>query len=258
MEHTHTFTFLLSSSVLALGGCGTTVLGGGTSGGSSSSGTSGNGETTGASVGATGGPTGTTGGAFGAGGAASASVAVGTGGAVSASAAVGAGGATGACGSVGGGAIPGDVACWQSTVTVGTTPAPVPAGFATMDGGLTPAPCSLVGTWDVLPSTAYFATLPAYYSFDASGRFISGAPGADPCSGYDFAGNYVACGSVIWMSNFQGTRSFPDGCAYFNGARAGYSPQFSADCSELTVQVTADNCTGSGVFRDGGILKRRP
>jgi hypothetical protein len=161
-----------------------------------------------------------------------------------------AGASAGAAGSAGASPQPQDVTCWQSSIN--QTLVPIPGGIAVTG----PSSCSLVGTWDVVPSSAPFTATPLAISFDESGRFVLGPLGADLCLSHQQSGQYAVGSAALSIWNRQGSGLLS--CAQPPAGVAQYKTDFSPDCATLGLSVTIDNCTGSGLFRDGGNLHRRP
>jgi hypothetical protein len=124
--------------------------------------------------------------------------------------------------------------------------------------------CSLVGTWDTVPVSAFGGDrsddishqqiMPASFSFDDAGNFVA-APGVgiDLCVTHPMYGTYD-----LSLEVFQFTTNVGLGrCSVWSDAA--YLVSFSADCTSMsTIMNRWDNCTGGrGYFNSPTTLVRR-
>jgi hypothetical protein len=113
------------------------------------------------------------------------------------------------------------------------------------------AGCDVYGTWD-MDIDGYDHPPAITISFDEHGNFVAGPKGTDLCSSHAQTGKYGYDGGSFSIISVIGASS----CNVNWGA--GYSASFSPSCSELTLKMQGDNCTGGAYLRYGGTLTRKP
>ena len=126
---------------------------------------------------------------------------------------------------------------------------PSPLNGADNPPSLIDGRCTMIGTWD-LPASA--SSQAATLSFDDQGNFVGGPLGSDLCSAHTMYGTYALTAGLFAITENIGMGF----CAWwFDG---GWAPSFNADCTQVTLSETYDDCTGGRGYLSGvNVLTRR-